>query len=146
MDIRGCGDSSVRWDGYSRTDIASDLLEFVRFLGAPAVIVGPSISGGAATIAAAQGPELIVGIIEIGPFTRAQSVDVPGLVRNKRFRSGYLQMAQVMFTGKLKNWLKYLDVAYPTKPADWSSELGRRALPACADAGCACGADLAILS
>ena len=53
VDIRGCGDSSVDWDGYSRTDIAGDLVALVRHLGGPAVIMGQSISGGAATIAAA---------------------------------------------------------------------------------------------
>src|SRR5690242_5669469 len=56
VDIRGCGDSSLEWDGYSRTDIAGDLLALVRHLGGPAVLVGQSISGGAATIAAATAP------------------------------------------------------------------------------------------
>ena len=46
-------------------------------------------------------------------------------MRVKRFRSGYTQMAMVIVRGRLTNWKKYLDVAYPTKPADWSSELAR---------------------
>src|SRR3984885_4864633 len=58
VDIRGGGDSSLGWDGYSRTDIAGDLVALVRHLGGgPAVIVGQSISGGAATIAAATAPD-----------------------------------------------------------------------------------------
>ena len=56
VDIRGCGDSGLGWDGYSRTDIAGDLVAVVRHLGGPAVIIGPSISGGVATIAAATAP------------------------------------------------------------------------------------------
>src|SRR4051794_16109322 len=49
VDLRGCGDSSLGWDGYSRTDIAGDLVALVRHLGGgPAVLVGQSISGGAA--------------------------------------------------------------------------------------------------
>ena len=72
VDIRGCGDSSLGWDGYSRTDIAGDLVALVRHLGGPAVIIGQSISGGAATIAAATAPELITGVIELAPFTRKQ--------------------------------------------------------------------------
>ncbi len=32
VDIRGCGDSSLGWDGYSRTDIAGDLVAVVRHL------------------------------------------------------------------------------------------------------------------
>jgi pimeloyl-ACP methyl ester carboxylesterase len=68
---------------------------------------------------------VVAGVIELGPFTRAQSVDLPGLLRVKRFRSGYVQMAMVIVRGRLQNWKKYLDVAYPTKPADWTAELAR---------------------
>ena len=125
VDLRGCGESSVGWDGYSRTDIAGDLVALVRHLGGPAVIIGQSISGGAATVAAATAPDVISGVVELAPFTRAQSVDLGGLVRVKRFRAGYTQMAMVIVRGRLANWKKYLDVAYPTKPADWSTELAR---------------------
>src|SRR6516164_6444673 len=76
VDIRGCGESSLGWDGYSRTDIAGDLVALVRRLGGPAVIVGQSISGGAATIAAATTPDLVSGVIELAPFTRKQPVDL----------------------------------------------------------------------
>src|ERR1700712_1232260 len=56
VDIRGCGDSSLGWEGYSRTDIAGDLVAIVRHLGGgPAVVLGQSISGGGAAIAAAAG-------------------------------------------------------------------------------------------
>jgi pimeloyl-ACP methyl ester carboxylesterase len=125
VDIRGCGDSSLGWDGYSRTDIAGDLVAVVRHLGGPAVIIGHSISGGAATIAAATAPDLISGIIELAPFTRAQSFDLGGLLRVKRFRSGYTKLARVIMTGKVETWKKYLEVAVPSKPADWNGELSR---------------------
>jgi pimeloyl-ACP methyl ester carboxylesterase len=125
VDIRGCGDSSLGWSGYSRTEIASDLVAVVRHFGGPAAVVGQSISGGAATIAAATAPDVIKGVIELAPFTRAQPIDLGGLMRVKRFRAGYLQMGQVMFRGSLSSWRKYLDVAYPTKPADWDAELAR---------------------
>jgi pimeloyl-ACP methyl ester carboxylesterase len=125
LDIRGCGDSSLGWDGYSRTDIAGDLVALVRHLGGPAVIIGQSISGGAATIAAATAPEVITGLIELAPFTRKQPLDLGGLVRAKRFRAGYLQLGQVLFRGSLSSWKKYLDLAYPAKPADWNTELAR---------------------
>lgn len=125
IDIRGCGDSSLGWNGYSRTDIAGDLVALVRHLGGPAVLVGHSISGGAVTIAAATAPELITGVIELAPFTRAQSFDLGGLMRVQRYRAGYTQMGQVVLRGKLSSWKKYLDVAYPVKPADWRLELAR---------------------
>ena len=125
VDLRGCGDSSLGWEGYSRTDIGGDLVALVRHLGGPAVIVGHSISGGAATVAAATAPDVVRGVIELAPFTRAQSIDLGGLLRVKRFRSGYWQLAQVVLRGRLANWMKYLEVAYPTKPADWSTESSR---------------------
>ena len=78
-DLRGHGESSMGWtsvtgkDAISRTDIAGDLLALIRRLGGPALIVGHSISGGAATIAAAMEPELVSGIVQINPsaLTRA---------------------------------------------------------------------------
>ncbi|MDQ1304953.1 MAG: hypothetical protein QG671_782 [Actinomycetota bacterium] len=125
VDIRGCGDSSPDWDGYSRSDIAGDLVAVVRHLGGPAVIIGHSISGGAATIATATAPDLITGVVELAPFTRAQAFDLAGLARVRRFRTGYSQLAQVMLLGRLASWKKYLDVAYPVEPADWAGELAR---------------------
>ncbi len=124
-DIRGCGDSSLGWDGYSRTDIAGDLVALVRHLGGPAVIVGQSISGGAATIAAATAPDLISGLVELAPFTRKQSVSLRGLARVGRYRAGSTHLGTTMALGSLSAWKKYLDLAYPTKPVDWDDELGR---------------------
>lgn len=125
IDIRGCGDSSLGWAGYRRTDIAGDLVAVVRHLGGPAVIVGQSISGGAATIAAATAPDLIAGPIELAPFTRKQSVSLSGLFRVKRYRAGSTHLGTTMLRGSLSAWKKYLDLAYPTKPGDWDDELSR---------------------
>jgi pimeloyl-ACP methyl ester carboxylesterase len=126
VDIRGCGDSSLDWDGYSPTDIAGDLVALVRHLGGgPAVIIGHSISGGAATIAAATAPELISGLIELAPFTRAQSYPLGALLRVKRYRSGTMHLMKTLMMGSLPSWKKYLDLAYPTKPSDWDTESAR---------------------
>lgn len=125
VDIRGCGDSSTDWAGFSRTDIARDLVAVVRHLGGPAVIVGQSISGGAATVAAATAPDDIAGVVELAPFTRAQSFDLVGLLRNRRHRAGTVQLGKVMMSGSLSGWLAYLDIAIPTKPTDWADERRR---------------------
>jgi pimeloyl-ACP methyl ester carboxylesterase len=125
VDLRGCGESSLGWDGYSRTDIAGDLVALVRELGGPAVVVGQSISGGAATVAAATAPEVISGLVELAPFTRAVSYPIGALLGVKRYRSGTVFLLRTLLLGSVSGWKGYLDLAYPSKPADWDTELAR---------------------
>lgn len=124
-DLRGCGESSAAWPAYSRTDIAGDLVALVRHLGGPAVLVGHSISGGAVTIAAAQAPDLVAGIVELAPFTRKQSISL-GDLRIKPYRTGMTRLLMAGLLGSVGWWLRYLDVAYPgRKPPDWTDQLRR---------------------
>jgi pimeloyl-ACP methyl ester carboxylesterase len=128
-DLRGHGESSMGWksvtgtEAITRTDVAGDLLALIRHLGGPeepAVIVGHSISGGAATIASAKEPELVSGIVEINPFTREQKISVGGLLRIRRYRRGLSLLAGTQLFRSLTIWMRYLNVAYPTKPADYA--------------------------
>ncbi|GGV58917.1 hydrolase [Streptomyces griseoloalbus] len=125
VDLRGCGESGVGWPSWNRTAIAGDLLAVIRHLGGPAVLVGHSVSGGAATIAAAQEPSLITAVVELAPFTRKQSIRL-GDLRVKRFRQGMLRLLGTGAFGSVPLWRSYLDVAYPgARPADWAERLGR---------------------
>ncbi|MCO8275353.1 alpha/beta hydrolase [Actinoplanes sp. TRM 88003] len=127
VDLRGAGESSAVWPSYTRTDIAGDLIALVRHLGGPAVLVGQSISGGAATVAAAQAPDLIEGIVEIAPFTRKLSFKL-GDLRSKTYRQGMTRLGMMAVLGSVKWWHKYLDLAFPgRKPADWAEQLQRNA-------------------
>lgn len=125
VDLRGCGESSTDWPAFSRTAIAGDLIALIRHLGGPAVLVGQSISGGAATIAAATAPDMVTGVVELAPFTRNQSVKL-GDLRVKRYRAGMTRLLLTGMLGSVKLWLSYLDVAFPgRKPADWSEQVER---------------------
>lgn len=122
VDLRGCGESSPTWASYERVDIAGDLLAVIRHLGGPAVIIGQSISGGAATIAAATAPRDVAGVIELAPFTRVQRFDARGLLRNSHHRKGMVRLAGMLLRGSVTAWLSYLDLAIPRKPVDWEQE------------------------
>src|ERR1700744_2803105 len=112
-DMRGHGESSEGdWTSISRTDVAGDLIALVRHLGGgPAVIVGHSLAGGSATIAAASAPELVSAVVEIGPFTRKLEYSLGGLVRVRRYRRGTLLLGTVMALRSMSAWFRYLDVA-----------------------------------
>jgi len=123
-DLRGLGESSVGFPSYSRSETAGDLIALIRHLGGPAVIVGHSYSGGAATIVAAREPELVSGIVEVDAFTRAQKVDLVGLLRNGHHRKGMSLLLRAGIFGSVNLWARYLDHAYPgPKPADWDAQI-----------------------
>ena len=101
---------------------STPLVALIRHLGGgPAVIVGHSLSGGAATIAAATAPDLVSGIVEVGPFTRKVQYSLGGLVRIGRYRRATLLLGGVLVARSLRMWMSYLDVAYPEKPADYDA-------------------------
>ena len=123
VDLRGHGESSAGWSSYTHADTAADLLAVIRHLGGPAVIVGQSFSGGAATLAAANDPALLRAVVPIAPVTRPQQVSVGALLRNDHdYRRGGLALLRFLLTGSAAAWLKYLTVAFPgIRPADWDS-------------------------
>jgi pimeloyl-ACP methyl ester carboxylesterase len=122
-DMRGHGESSTGdWKSISRTDVAGDLVALIKRLGGgPAVIVGHSLAGGAATIAAATAPDLVSGVVELGPFTRKVEYSLGGMLRIRRYRRGTLLLSGVLLLRSLNLWLRYLDLAYQEKPADYAA-------------------------
>lgn len=118
VDQRGHGESSTGWSSYTRTDSAADLLAVVRHLGGPAVLVGHSFTGGSVAIAAAEEPDLVSAVVQISPFTRAQKVDVGGLLSHARYRKG---MALLLGAGVFRSvglWMRYLRHAHPGAGAE----------------------------
>lgn len=124
VDLRGHGESSVSWPSYTHSDVAGDLLAVIAAEGGPAVIVGHSCAGGAATVAAGTHPDQVSAVVEIGPATRPFAMSMSTLLTNRRVRRGALLLARAAYLGSVPAWAKYLDHAYPgVKPADWDQWL-----------------------
>jgi pimeloyl-ACP methyl ester carboxylesterase len=73
LDLRGHGDSDATFSSYDDVALASDLLALVAELGGPALLVGNSMSAGAAVIAAADRPTAVSALALLGPFVRNPS-------------------------------------------------------------------------
>jgi pimeloyl-ACP methyl ester carboxylesterase len=111
MDVRGHGETSIKWDDFSVAGVGEDILALVRELkSGSATVVGTSMGGGAAIWAAVEAPDLIRGMILVDPF-----VDGEGNFFLKLLSS-------IMFARPWgpSMWLKYYATLYPTrKPADF---------------------------
>ena len=112
-DLRGHGESSMGWASITRTDVAGDLLALTGQLGGPAVLVGHSISGGAATIAAATRPDLVAGIVEINPFTRGVHYSLGGLLRVRRYRRCLFLLGGTQLFRSRGLFMRYLNLGLP---------------------------------
>jgi pimeloyl-ACP methyl ester carboxylesterase len=115
MDVRGHGDSSIGWDDYSVAGVGSDVVALIRALNGPAVIVGASMGAGAGVWAAAEAPDLVSGLVCIGPFVRGGS-NWLGRVLSVMFARPWGAAA----------WLSYYNSLYPSrKPADFDEYRSR---------------------
>ncbi|MGB8020376.1 MAG: alpha/beta hydrolase [Candidatus Nanopelagicales bacterium] len=82
-DLRGHGDSDATFATYGDVATAEDVVALVEHLGGPAILVGNSMGAGAAAYAAADRPDLVAGLVLIGPFVRNGTV---GAVKRALFR------------------------------------------------------------
>ncbi len=118
-DLRGHGASSSGWSDYGSEAAGGDLIALIEALGArPTVVIGNSFGAAPAVYAAAERPDLVAGLVLIGPFVRQHHM--PALQR------GALRL---MTAGPWKVWAwgAFYDTLYPSaKPADHREH--RRAL------------------
>ena len=74
LDLRGHGDSDTTFRTHGDLATAADMLALIDELGGPAVIIGNSMAGSAAIVAAADRPDAVAGLVLPSPFVReAQS-------------------------------------------------------------------------
>jgi pimeloyl-ACP methyl ester carboxylesterase len=75
VDLRGHGESSTHWSDYTAEAIGDDLLALLDELGGgPATVIGTSYAAASAVWAAAERPDVIQGIVLIGPFVRKKEL------------------------------------------------------------------------
>lgn len=112
-DLRGHGDSDASFDSYGDRDTAADITLLLRELGAPAVVVGNSMGAAAAVIVAAEHPELVDGLVLVGPFVRQPASSTPISRALMRFLMARPWVASV--------WKAYLPKLYAgSRPADFA--------------------------
>jgi pimeloyl-ACP methyl ester carboxylesterase len=119
MDLRGHGESSAGWGDYSKAAIGSDIVALLRHLDAgPATVVGASYAAGAALFAAAEAPELVAGLVLIGPFVRAHG----SASKRRRDRAMYSLLFARPWGVAL--WKSYFPRFFPSrKPDDFAAYL-----------------------
>lgn len=83
-DLRGHGDSDATFAAYGDVVTAGDVVALVEHLGRPAILVGNSMGAAAAVYAAAERPDLVAGLVLIGPFVRESTT---GAVKRALFRA-----------------------------------------------------------
>lgn len=111
-DLRGHGDSDTTFTSYGDPQTASDIEALLDELGRPAVVVGNSLAAGAAVILAADRPELVRGLVLIGPFVR-NTASAPGMTTLFHAMVSPLWVAAV--------WKAYLPTLNAgTKPVDFA--------------------------
>jgi pimeloyl-ACP methyl ester carboxylesterase len=69
-DLRGHGDSDTTFASYGDAETAGDILALIEQLDGPAIIIGNSMGAGAGALAAAMQPDLVRGLVLLGPFVR----------------------------------------------------------------------------
>lgn len=118
-DLRGHGESDSSFSSYGDAATASDLAALLADLGKPAVVVGNSMAAGAAVIAAADRPELVSGLVLVGPFVREPA-------SNTRFSRLLLRLLMAR-PWAVAVWKAYLPRLYagtpPTDFADYKKDV-----------------------
>ena len=70
LDLRGHGDADTTFTEHGDLATASDILALIDELGGPALVIGNSMAGSSAVIAAADRPDAVAGLALVSPFLR----------------------------------------------------------------------------
>ncbi len=106
MDLRGHGDSDATFNVYDDVAAGGDLMALAKYLGGPAILIGNSMGAAAACWAAAEAPQLTVGLVLLGPFVRNGKVSPLGKLM--------FRLALLRPWGPAA-WRAYFRTLYPTR-------------------------------
>jgi pimeloyl-ACP methyl ester carboxylesterase len=107
LDVRGHGETSPTWPDYTVAAIGSDVLALIRSLdGGPAIVVGTSMAAGAAVWAAVEDPELVSGLVLIGPAVHGDLSTLNKLLYGGLFLRPWGPAL----------WLNYFSSLFPSNP------------------------------
>jgi pimeloyl-ACP methyl ester carboxylesterase len=116
-DLRGHGDSDATFRTYGDLETAGDVVALIAELGGPAVVIGNSMGAGSAVLAAAEHPDMVVGLVLLGPFVRDPKVGAMKRVM--------LRVAMAPLWAPV-TWKSYLPTLYAgTRPADFDDYRAR---------------------
>ena len=116
-DLRGHGDSDATFRTYGDVETAGDIVALITDLGGPAVVIGNSMGAGSAVLAAAEHPDMVVGLVLLGPFVRDPKVGA--------MRRVMLRVAMAPLWAPVA-WKSYLPTLYAgTRPADFDDYRAR---------------------
>lgn len=106
MDLRGHGASDATFDTFDDEAAAGDATALIEHLGGSAVLMGNSMGAGAAVLAAARRPDLVTGLVLLGPFVR--NPPTPWITR---------ATLRVLMGGPWagRAWLTYYPKLFPTR-------------------------------
>lgn len=118
MDLRGHGESDDGFGVYDDVTVASDIRALVAHLGGgPALLVGNSLGAAASIVAAAEEPELVAGLVLLGPWVRDPK---PNPVMR------LLQRAMLVKPWGPAAWRAFYKTLYPgRRPADLAAHVER---------------------
>jgi pimeloyl-ACP methyl ester carboxylesterase len=111
MDARGFGESAARWTDYSARAVGRDAIAVLKHLAiSSATIMGNSFAAGSALWASREAPEMVDGVVLLGPILRDLEVS---FMQKLALKIGFAGPWHVSF------WTMYWDSLFPTnKPAD----------------------------
>ena len=101
-DLRGHGDSDATFSSYGDVETAGDVIALIEELGGPAVVIGNSMGAGCAVLASAERPDLVNGIVLVGPFVRDGKMSaMQGILLRGAMARPWAAMSWKMYLPKL---------------------------------------------